>query len=106
MNTYNLLLYVYKMYTLYNNVYYNYNLYILSLFLNPCITYFLKQRSKKTNTLIYTFVNINNTKYKDEDEIKIKLLQNNKEKDDFKIEILNDEEKDLENFVMIEKLEK
>lgn len=100
MNYYNVLLYLYKTYTLYNNVYYNYNLYLVSLFLNPCITYFLKQRGKKTNTIIYVFDNAQNKLIENDKE----KLTNNKQDDSFKIEIIEDNSiNELENFTIIEK---
>ena len=116
MNCYNLLFYLFKTYTLYNNLYYNYNFYILSLFLNPCITYFLKQRGKRPNTIIYVFDKTINNKNENENE-NVKnnqnLLTDKQQEDYFKIEILDDEkEKDenieieLDNFTVIEKFEK
>jgi hypothetical protein len=98
MNLYNFFYYLFKTYTLYNNIYSNYNLYIISLFLNPCITYFLKQQTRKEKTTIYII---------DKQHHQPKLLLDNhiQNNDNVNIEIIDDND-DLNNFTIIEKIEK
>ena len=97
MNYYNLIVNIYKFYTLYNNVFYNYNFYILSLFFNPFVTYMFKR--KKEKTIIYV-LDKTRTNIELDDNINEKLKNDDSiEKIDYNLD------KDFDNFILIEKIE-